>query len=192
MNDPGAASIHHPAEAELFDETLSCDLSLPADFVRGSRPVRSALAEHLLRSIALVEDGRGEDHEERNESSQATQRMDAKLDLVLMLLGRLVRQQGEPLPLRPLRWSRRGIRLELGPRSGAAVGSAGVVRLQPSDWLPDHVDLPVDVLAEAANGAGGTYLWLRFANLGDTLEMALERHLFRVHRRQIAEARRIR
>lgn len=190
MNDPGAPAIHHPAEAELFDETLSCDLAVPADFIRGSGTVRAAVGEQLLRSIALVEDGRSEEHEDRTEASQAVQRVDAKLDLVLMLLGRLVRQQGEPLPLRPLRWSRRGIRLELGPRSGAAIGSAGLVRLQPSDWLPDHVDLPVDVLAEAANGAGGHYLWLRFSGLGEGLELAMERHLFRVHRRQIAEARR--
>ena len=65
-------------------------------------------------------------------------------------------------------------------------------RLQPCDWLPDHIDLPVVIVAEAANGAGAHYLWLRFEGLSDALEMALERHLFRLHRRQIAEARRLR
>ncbi|MDV3468778.1 PilZ domain-containing protein [Stenotrophomonas sp. C3(2023)] len=190
MNDPAAPLIHHPAEAELFDETLSCDLALPAAFIRGSSVTRSSAAEQLLRTIALVEEGRSDEHDERGESSLALQRLDAKLDLTLMLLGRLLRQQGDPLPLRPLRWSRRGIRLELGPRSGASAGTAGVARLQPSDWLPDHADLPVVVLAEAANGAGGHYLWLRFEELGEGLEMAMERHLFRVHRRQIADARR--
>lgn len=192
MNDPAAPLVHHPAESELFDETLSCDLDLPADFVRGNGGVRSSVTEHLLRSIALVEDSRGEDKDDRGETSVSQQRIEAKLDLVLVLMGRLVRQQGDALPLRPLRWSRRGIRLQLGPRSGAVAGSQGLVRLQPSDWLPDHVDLPVQVLAEAANGAGGHYVWLRFADLGDGLEMALERHLFRVHRRQIADARRLR
>ncbi|WP_049476005.1 PilZ domain-containing protein, partial [Stenotrophomonas maltophilia] len=93
---------------------------------------------------------------------------------------------------RPVRWSRRGIRLQLGPRSGASPGQAGVVRLQPSDWLPDHIDLPVEVVAEAADGSGGHFLWLRFSHLGDGLEMAMERHLFRLHRRQVAEARRAR
>lgn len=192
MNTPAAPSIHHPAESELFDETLSCDVDLPADFVRGSGPVRASVAEQLLRSVAMVEDSRGDDKDDRGETSIAQQRMEAKLDLVLVLVGRLVRQQTEALPLRPVRWSRRGIRLQLGPRSGAAAGSQGIVRLQPSDWLPDHVDLPVQVLAEAANGAGGHYLWLRFSELGDGLEMALERHLFRVHRRQVADARRLR
>ena len=67
-----------------------------------------------------------------------------------------------------------------------------MVRLQPSDWLPDHIDLPVEVIAEAADGSGGHFLWLRFQRLGDGLEMAMERHLFRLHRRQVAEARRAR
>lgn len=190
MNDPAAPQIHHPAESELFDETLSCDLDLPAGFVLGSGGVRSAVAEQLLRSIALVEDGRGDDKDERGESSPVQQRIEAKLDLVLMLTGRMVRQQNDALPLRPLRWSRRGIRLQVGSRASAVAGSQGTVRLQPSDWLPDHVDLPVTVLAEAADGSGGHFLWLRFGDLGDGLEMAMERHLFRVHRRQIADARR--
>ncbi|MBD7953101.1 PilZ domain-containing protein [Stenotrophomonas sp. Sa5BUN4] len=192
MNTPAAPLIHHPAESELFDETLSCEVDLPADFLRGSGGVRASAAEQLLRSIGLVEDSRGEDKDDRGEASPGQQRIEAKLDLVLLLVGRLVRQQADALPLRPLRWSRRGIRLQLGPRSGAVAGSAGTVRLQPSDWLPDHVDLPVQVVAEAANGAGGHYLWLRFDELGDGLEMALERHLFRLHRRQIADARRYR
>ena len=48
------------------------------------------------------------------------------------------------------------------------------------------------VIAEAADGSGGHFLWLRFQRLGDGLEMAMERHLFRLHRRQVAEARRAR
>jgi len=190
MNDPAAPAIHHPAESALFDETLCCDLDLPADFLRGSAAVRAGVAEQLLRSIALVEDSRGDEKDERGETSLAQQRIEAKLDLVLVLVGRLVRERHADLPLRPVRWSRRGIRLELGPRSGATVGTQGLVRLQPSEWLPDHVDLPVEVLAEAASPAGSHYLWLRFGALGDSLEMALERHLFRIHRRQVAEARR--
>ena len=85
---------------------------------------------------------------------------------------------------------RRGLRMELGQRTGSAPGSLGIVRLQPVDWLPDHIELPVQVLAEAASGNGGHYLWLRLNNPGTALEMALERHLVRLHRRQIANSRR--
>jgi hypothetical protein len=193
MTDLRTSEIHHPAESELFDETLSCELALPAEFRIGSAVIRPGTAETLLRSVALVEDARSDDgHDERSDATLQVQRLEAKLDLVMVLLGRLVRQSAQDLPLRPLRWSRRGIRIEQGMRTGAAAGSQGVIRLQPSDWLPDHIDLPVVIVAEAANGAGAHYLWLRFEGLSDALEMALERHLFRLHRRQIAEARRLR
>lgn len=193
MTDLRTSAIHHPAESELFDETLSCELALPAEFRIGSAVIRPGTAEILLRSVALVEDARGDDgHDDRSDATLQVQRLEAKLDLVMVLLGRLVRQSSQDLPLRPLRWSRRGIRLEQGARSGAAPGSMGVIRLQPCDWLPDHIDLPVVIVAEAANGSGAHYLWLRFEGLSDALEMALERHLFRLHRRQIAEARRLR
>lgn len=189
MTEPRPSAIHHPAESELFDETLSCEVALPAEFRLGSAVIRPGSAEMLLRSVALVEDSRGEDHDERGESTAQLQRLEAKLDLTMVLLGRLVRQSAQDLDLRPLRWSRRGIRLELGLRTGAATGSLGVIRLQPCEWLPDHIDLPVAVLAEAATGAGAHFLWLRFEPMSDALEMALERHLFRLHRRQIAQAR---
>jgi len=193
MNELRTSAIHHPAESELFDETLSCEVALPAEFRIGSAVIRPGMAETLLRSVALVEDARGDDgHDDRSDATLQVQRLEAKLDLVMVLLGRLVRQSAQDLPLRPLRWSRRGIRLEQGSRSGAAPGSMGVIRLQPCDWLPDHIDLPVVIVAEAANGSGAHYLWLRFEGLSDALEMALERHLFRLHRRQIAEARRLR
>ncbi|HDS0925137.1 TPA: PilZ domain-containing protein [Stenotrophomonas maltophilia] len=191
MSDLRPSDIHHPAESELFDETLSCDVALPAEFRLGSTVIRPGSAETLLRSVALVEDSRGDDgHDDRGESSTQLQRLEAKLDLTMVLLGRLVRQSAQDLDLRPLRWSRRGIRLELGARTGAPAGSLGVIRLQPCDWLPDHIDLPVAVLAEAATGAGSCFLWLRFEPMSDGLEMALERHLFRLHRRQVADSRR--
>ena len=191
MNTPGAAVVHHPAETELFEDTLSCDLALPAVFEPGSSAVRAGAAEMLLRSVALVEDSRGgDDGDERGDASQHLQRLEARMDLTLVLLGRLLRQNAQPLPLRPVRWSRRGLRLELGQRSGVTPGTAGIVRLQPADWLPDNIELPVQVLGEATSGNGGIYLWLRLQDAGELLETALERHLFRVHRRQIADSRR--
>ena len=191
MNTPGASTVHHPAETELFADTLTCDVALPASFDAGNTPIHPGTAEMLLRSVALVEDSRSTDEDsERGDSSLQVQRLEARMDLVLVLLGRLLRQSGDALPLRPLRWSRRGLRMELGQRTGCAPGSLGIVRLQPVDWLPDHIELPVQVLAEAASGNGGHYLWLRLNAPGNALEMALERHLFRVHRRQIASHRR--
>lgn len=192
MNAPGASVVHHPAETELFEDTLFCDVALPAAFEPGSTAIRAGATEMLLRSVALVEDSRGtDDGDDRGgDGNPQLQRLEARMDLALVLLGRLLRQSVQALPLRPVRWSRRGLRLELGQRTGAAQGSAGIVRLQPADWLPDHIELPVQVLGEATSGNGGVYLWLRLQSTGEALETALERHLFRLHRRQIADSRR--
>lgn len=191
MNLPDAPAVNHPAESELFADTLSCDLTLPVAFEPDATAIRPGAAEMLLRSVALVEDSRTPDDDgERGDQSQHLQRLEARMDLALVLLGRLLRQSTTALPPRPLRWSRRGLRLELEQPSGAANGTPGLVRLQPADWLPDSIELPVEVLAEAPSGNGSHYLWLRLHAPGEALESALERHLFRVHRRQIADSRR--
>lgn len=186
------ASPATPADAELFEDSIACALDLPAEFRPGPATIALSSAETVLRGIGMVEDQRREDAEDRGELPPAIHRLEAKLDLLLMLMGQFARQGGQLPPLRPVRWSRRGIRLETGARSAAGVGTAGVVRLQPASWLPECVELPVMVMAEAASGAGGYFLWLRFAELGASLEAALERHLFRLHRRQVAESRQAR
>jgi hypothetical protein len=43
MTQLPTTSLHHPAESELFDETLSCELALPAEFQAGSAPAVPAV-----------------------------------------------------------------------------------------------------------------------------------------------------
>ncbi|KAB7771870.1 PilZ domain-containing protein [Xanthomonas maliensis] len=187
MDAPGALAA--AAEAALFGETLSCELQLPADFTPDVAAGAPQAAETLLRSLGQIEDLRSDESgEDRGDLPLLVQRMDAKLDLMLALIGRLVRQAGGGPAIGPVRWSVRGIRLRCDA-SPPAVGSAGSIRLQASDWLPEYVQFPADVLATASEGQTH-WLWLRFAPLGPGLQDALERHLFRLHRRQVAEARR--
>jgi len=70
------------------------------------------------------------------------------------------------------------------------VGSGGRFRVRPTDWLPSSLILPATVLACGPEAGGVTRAWLRFGPLTPALEAALERHLFRVHRRAVAESRR--
>lgn len=180
------------AEAGLFGDTLSCDALLPAGFRPGAAHGRVPQAEALLRGLAQVEDLRTDDNaeEKRGELPLLAQRMDAKLDLIMVLLGRLVRQTTQDLPPRPLRWSARGLRLLMDADTPPpAADTAGLLRLQPSDWLPDELELPAIVMASAGD-AEGLWLWLRFPALSPALEEAMDRHLFRMHRRQVADARR--
>jgi hypothetical protein len=79
--------------------------------------------------------------------------------------------------------------LELDDSALPSPGDAVTLRLQPSDTLPEALLLPAHVLAVDA-GDGASRAWLRFDPLPAPLEAVLERHLFRLHRRAVAERRR--
>lgn len=184
-----APLLQHPAEFELFGEALTCEAVLPARFEIGDRPVMPQQSEALLHGLAVAEDARGEDAEDRNEIPQSMQRLESKLDLIISLLGKMARQGAEAMPVRPLRWSHLGLRLDLALASDVKVDDRGVIVLQPVAWLNDHIELPARVIASSLGSDGTEHVWLRFGKLGPGLEDALERHLFRLHRRQVAESK---
>lgn len=182
--------LNHPAETELFGDALTCEAWLPAGFRVGEARQPPAAAESLLHALAVAEDARGDDTDDRKgEPSISFQRLEAKVDLLMNLVGKLARQRDDAPPLRGLRWSHLGLRLDATQPFGLAQGEAGVALVEPANWLSDHIELPARVLATSATADGLHHLWLRFAPLGAGLADALERHLFRLHRRQIAEAR---
>lgn len=179
------------AEAELFGEALTCHGDFPLSFqatASESGGVDRAIerAETVLRTIALVEDSHGEEFEERGAHELALQRIEAKLNLVLETLSILIRRDAPHLPVLPMRWSRFGAQL-LQPR--AELPAQGFLILQPVAWMPQRVELPVERIAEIAESDGQQRIWLRFSPLPPALEHALERHLFRLHRREIAATR---
>jgi len=177
--------IAHPADAALFDDILSHEAHLPAAFVPGGAG-RLSHAESLLRNLALIEDsGREDNQSERDDATPFRQRLEAKFDLNLLMLGRLLEQARAPLPACEVRWSIRGARLEHSASSGLSHGSEGALRIQPCEWLPDLLELPARVMDVEAGGR----IWLSFPGFSPNMHDALERHLFRQHRRQIARSR---
>lgn len=186
------------ARALVFGDTLACEETRPATFLPGEldanlQRVACLRSDALLRAIAVVEDSRNEDGEERSPQDSAMQRVEAKLDLLTALVATLVNNQETGDPPRPFRWSALGVCLAVsdGIAVESAPGTVGMFRVQPCDWLPETLQLPASVLASVAD-ANGHHLWLRFQALPPTLTASLERHLFRVHRRAIAESRRAR
>lgn len=181
------------ADLELFDDVLVHQDRRPAAFLPGptntaAAHVAAAHAEMLLTSLALSDNARSEDGDEHAEPSSALQRVEAKLDLVLGLLGTMLRDRGDLPPPTVLRWSTRGARIDvLGDALAIRPGARGTLRVQPADWLPDCIELPAHVIA-----AEGARVWIAFEPMAPTLADALERHLFRLHRKQVAESRRLR
>ena len=92
--------------------------------------------------------------------------------------------------MRRLHWSSGGASILLDDDDTTNGGGGPVVlRLQPSDALPEALQIPAHVLSvDAIDGAPRA--WLRFDPLPPGLEALLERHLFRLHRRAVAERRR--
>lgn len=181
----------YAADTALFDQVLVHEDQRAAAFQPGAidRAVAAAAtaqAERLLAALAHGEGVRNDDADDLAETASAVQRVEAKLDLLLGLFGVLMRERGHlPAPTR-LRWSTRGARLDTDERTApVADGTPGLLRLQPAEWLPDCIELPAQVMA----GEPGR-LWVRFDPLPAGLADALERHLFRMHRRQVAESRR--
>lgn len=184
-------SIEAAREA-LFGDALACEGARPLAVLPAlSAPRRHAVllrGEALLRALALLDDARAEDAEDPGDP--AVHRIEAKIDLLVGLVGALL-QRDQPLdPVCPLQWSARGAAVDL-PSDAVAptAGSAAMLRVQPSDALPEALQLPAQVLAVEPLAAGSR-VWLRFDPLPPSMEALLERHLFRLHRRAVAERRR--
>ena len=176
------------ADRALFGDVLACDEHRPAAFVPGAlegAALNAACqrAEAFLQAVAVVEDSRHEDSEEHSPAALALRRVEARLDLLTTLVASLARRDDAD-PWVDLRWSALGACLPATAR--VAPGARGVFRIQPCDWLPESLSLPAT--AEAIDEVSGR-LWLRFGPLPAALTQALERHLFRVHRREIAGRR---
>lgn len=179
------------AREALFGDALTCDELRPVAFLPGGLDdvaVQSycARGEALLRALAVVEDGvRIEEPEQP--ADYALHRIEVKLDLLTALVASLSTSHDDD-PLQPLQWSARGASLAVD--DPLPVGTIGRFRVKLADWLPSPLILPATVLACDTEVDGITRAWLHFGPLSPALEAALERHLFRVHRRAVAESRR--
>ena len=177
------------AERRLFADTLACDDEFP--FVWRPAASRCALAdaarraENTLRAMALLDETRNDD----DGAEALPPRIEAKVDLALSMLALLaVQQQAIPAP-QPVRWSRHGFRLQLP--AAPADASNGLLSVYLLPGLPLPIDLPVLVLCSTAN-ANGVTAWLQVPDTPLALRSALERELFRRHRRLVHEQRVIR
>lgn len=177
------------AHALLFKDRLASELVLPVAF-SPQPPYADTSAEMRLRAVALVEDGRIEDSEERQEKGIALQRIEAKMDLLMGLCARLLALSTDtPLIPAPVVLSAIGIQITLADKSPLpATGEQIGLTLQIADWLPDPIVLPARLLGSEP-GQGHIRAWFAFDSLSSSTADALERHVFRLHRRHVAHQR---
>lgn len=180
------------AEQQLFGQALVSRDELACTLTPGPETLaeiqrHQAMAERLLRSSTVAEGASPEDPEHSPQDA-ALLRIEAKVDLTLELLGRMLAAEQPQSPPRPVRWSRLGA--QISAAHARAPGSHHLLSLQLPTGLSLPLRLPVKVLACTERSDGQHDLWLVFPTDTCGLEAALERFLFRQHRRQIAASRR--
>jgi hypothetical protein len=171
------------------DEALSYRDELPLRWV----PVRAlpagAAAERLdeanarlLGAVSLLEETPkfGDDP---SASELELQRIHQKLNLLIDLLGSVLRQQ-HPRPDKvPLRLSWRSVSWQAAAPL-PAVGELGIVELYLKETLPQPLHWPARIAA-VADGE----VTAEFEGASEASQSALERHVFARHRRAVAETR---
>jgi hypothetical protein len=148
-------------------------------------PEAERLSEANLRALTAV--ALLEEHSQLPDEPSPTElelhRIHYKLNLVLELLGGFLQMQAPRPAAVPLRLSWRGLSWT---ESGAApaTGTTGLIELHLSPALPLPLRWPARIV-----GVEGGEVSAEFAPLAEICQMALERHVFKHHRRKVAETR---
>lgn len=184
------------ADTELFGEALGLTERLPVRFVAdaGSAAPRQAASSSLtlIRLLAMLDEPQRGTADDSERNLADLERLEAKVDLLLALFGESLRK-GEDIPPRcDLRWSSLGARFSSVVDS-PAVGDRGLLTVHVDPRLPRPIELRATVLAVDAPRADlAVEVYCRFDDPDAVIGADLERHIFRHHRRQIAQTRRVR
>jgi hypothetical protein len=152
-----------------------------------SSHIAEANAEFLRVMTAFEEHG-PERSDERPELAHEILRIESKLNLLLDLMGRLLAQQLK-LPA-PVPVSLSAERLAWTSAKAPSVGDTLLVELYLRPEYPSPLTLPVKVLSVIPE-KGGRRTTAEIVNLDDKVREWWEKTIFRHHRRQIAQARRL-
>ncbi|KAF1005527.1 MAG: hypothetical protein GAK28_03280 [Luteibacter sp.] len=137
----------------------------------------------VLVAVSALMERRSETGEEDSPLSQEVARLDAKLNVLMEIVNRLLLpQSGLPARL-PLRFNAFGAVL---PWDGLPpVGQAVMLRLHFDACRALPLELPGVRLPGPSDGRG----FVGFEGLSEAVRDGIERLVFRQHRRQVAEAR---
>lgn len=183
-----------PAEADgvLFDGTMHCADELPLDWQAGPGAPAEVLQERnfgVLRVLTRLAEHAPDPAEDKAAREPDLARVEAKIDLVLELVGSLLALQRPPPSAAALRLSCRGLVWHDAPRLELGASGRALLHLHPA--VPQPLELAATVIA-ADEEALPRRVWLRFDAVPGPLASELERYTFRRHRRAVAGLRQAR
>lgn len=160
------------------------ELELPFAWQIGSLPICQVKQRTNSTVFQLLENYEvpAAVHEASNKDDRNVQRLEAKLDLVVQLLRRLLEQQQEPPPMLPLRLA--PTELAWPAQAALDLGSAIELVIYLDPRLPQPVYLCGQV---TSNEAGWVIVSLQHPD--ESATEAWQRWLFRQHRQQVAKLR---
>jgi hypothetical protein len=180
-----------PASWDDFEQRVSCEESLHADCEPLAWPPSPAQLQQLsernantLAAIAALEERRADTGEDDTPLMQEILRMDAKLTVLMEIVNNLL-VPGSTLPPRQLlRFNATGAILPVGL---APAGDGLLLRIR----FDLCRSLPLELAARVERQFDDGRVFVVFAPLGDALGDAIERLVFRHHRRKVAGARQL-
>ncbi|EIL92224.1 hypothetical protein UU9_02209 [Rhodanobacter fulvus Jip2] len=174
-----------------FEQRVSSDESLHADSEAMPWPDAQAhqlrLAErnlNTLSAIAALEERYAADMDDDNPVMLEMQRMDAKLTALVDIVNHLLVPTSALPPRRSLRFNAVGAVL---PVALVPAGDSLVLRLR----FDVCRSLPLELAARVDRRLDDGQVFVLFAAPGDVLGDAIERLVFRHHRRKVAETRQL-
>jgi len=165
---------------------LTLDARLPVRWRTDSPGELAALRqanEETLRVILSLDDHHVELPEESTELAQEFQRLEAKLNLILELMSKVLARQFDLPPPAPLRLGAQSLEWEAA--ASPAAGSRGWLEVYLCPRYPQPLYIPAVI--ENATPARTRAV---FVEPGEAVQDLLETLIFRHHRRQVAAARR--
>lgn len=148
-----------------------------------------APALQFLRCLNLLTLGtRGDGGDGQNpESGHEPGRLEAKIDMLMAMVGELLATQSHLPQARRVSLSAASLTVNLA--TALDPGTAVVVELYPSAELPRALCLPASVTGVRANPDGSEDLSLDFAPLDPLVRDELERYIFLRHRLALSTGR---
>jgi len=174
---------------------MRCADVLPLSWQGGSLPGAAEAARldddnvHTLKAVAALEEYATEPADESDPESLEQRRLNDKVNILLEMVGHLLALHASaPAPV-AVTLSSDAVEWDAFAGAAPADGARGIVRLYLHRYVPRPLCLAGVARCED-RGDGRVRVRLEFAPLGAPLASALERHVFRRHRRAIAGARR--
>ncbi|NNF51010.1 MAG: hypothetical protein HKN59_01100 [Gammaproteobacteria bacterium] len=144
----------------------------------------NADAARLMKAMAAIEEHTRDTSDEASSISQELHRLEGKLDLVLSIVAHMSNAQLALPPAGPVMVRATGLHWHQPPpdlKPGDGEKGVAAIYFYPGMPLPVRLPAKVTVLEDGS-------MMLVFAGLTAEVRNALERHVFRHHRRAVARA----